>query len=239
MENTTIWANDPGANIYCSADCTGPPCECPCTFCEYCSVKYDNITTNNYTLSCNRDFCTSPPECSSVWNVQQINNGNCDIQYNTIESCWDGGDCCNSTCYANTLLYNNIARQTCGSNGYDCINPDTIEVKEDLPCRTVPLPNQVGNGWCDEANNFIPCWDGGDCCNGTCIGVCLNSTFDCLDPSQQLISTNVEQPYSGMDGPTSTLWHIIVGAVVGGVVLIAVIAAVIYFVVTRSANEIV
>jgi len=38
----------------------------------------------------------------------------------------------------------------------------------DYDCTTSPYPNWVGDGWCDSANNFDPCWDGGDCCEGSC-----------------------------------------------------------------------
>ena len=35
-------------------------------------------------------------------------------------------------------------------------------------CDQVKYPTTVGDGRCDEENNFAGCWDGGDCCKATC-----------------------------------------------------------------------
>jgi len=267
MNTTYLWANDPGNNIFCGANCFGPPCQCSCSFCEYCSLESEitvlpnNMTENITVPMCHRDFCTTPPDCLSisVQKIPQINNGNCDLQYNNPTSCWDGGDCCNSTCSNNTIHFSNIARQTCGSNGYNCLNPLALEVIEKHPCRSIPLPNQVGNGWCDSANNIDPCWDGGDCCNATCVGAC--PAMDCLDPAYQPepapsypssspSSLNPQpEPFPETDKSNGSLenigngaipvWGIAV-AVVGCVILIVIIIAIaVYLTVVKNGKELV
>jgi hypothetical protein len=271
MNTTYLWANDPGDNIYCGANCFGPPCGCSCSWCEYCNLETkttilpNNITENTTVPFCHRDFCTTPPECfSNVNKISQINNGNCDPLYNTLATCWDGGDCCNSTCNNYTILYSNIARQTCGSNGYNCLNPLAIEVIQNHPCRSIPLPNQVRNGWCDPSNNIAPCWDGGDCCNATCVGTCVS--FDCLDPKnqppepqpglppgqqpgqQQPGQLPGQQPgqqpdkiigQSSLDSLGVPVWGIVLAAVAGFIALIVIIGVVVYFNVINNSKEIV
>jgi len=243
MNNSLIWSNDPGSNIHCGANCNGPPCECACSFCEYCALEYqeirlpDNTTFIDSSPKCHREFCTTPPECSAVYRVPQINNGNCDPAWNTLASCYDGGDCCNSTCNANTILYANVARQTCGSNGYYCLDPTAVETLQDLPCKAVPLPNQIGNGVCDLSNNVEKCWDGGDCCNSTCFGIC--SSFNCTDPAQLITPGKGAITSTGPSNEGFPLWGIIVAAVCGFVVLAVIIALVVYFVVFKETGEIV
>jgi hypothetical protein len=57
------------------------------------------------------------------------------------------------------------------------------------PCDGVPYPTWAGDGYCDSANNTADCYDGGDCCESTCVdgsyscesyGGCNG---DCLDPN--------------------------------------------------------
>ena len=53
------------------------------------------------------------------------------------------------------------------------------------PCVGVLLDARVGDGTCDAALNFAPCFDGGDCCAETCRdsdgATCGSSGYDCLD----------------------------------------------------------
>jgi len=188
---------------------------------------------------CHSDFCTTPPDCLTVSTIPQINNGNCDLQFNDAASCYDGGDCCNSTCQNNTLYYNSIARQTCGSNGYTCIDPRSLEVQFPslYPCASIQLPNQVGDGVCDSINNINSCWDGGDCCNQTCVGLC--SYLDCKDPKWLPVpesNTFIQPGFGPLNAP---LWAVIVGAVGGFVVLVIVLAVILYHAVFKSSSELV
>ena len=36
-------------------------------------------------------------------------------------------------------------------------------------CDQVPFPTSVSDGRCDPENNVLGCWDGGDCCQATCV----------------------------------------------------------------------
>ena len=38
-----------------------------------------------------------------------------------------------------------------------------------LWCDQVPFPTAVSDGRCDPENNVLGCWDGGDCCQNTCV----------------------------------------------------------------------
>ena len=61
-------------------------------------------------------------------------------------------------------------------------------------CLNAPNPASVGNGFCDDENNYAPCYDGGDCCQQTCqptLFACLNLNDTCIDPTQ---STNPPLP---------------------------------------------
>ena len=59
----------------------------------------------------------------------------------------------------------------------------------DDPCADVPYPSWAGDGYCDSANNVADCYDGGDCCEDTCVDgsySCDTSggcNGDCLDPA--------------------------------------------------------
>ena len=51
-------------------------------------------------------------------------------------------------------------------------------------CADASAPASVGDGQCDAANNVSPCWDGGDCCETTCIDGDTHTcgSYDCKDP---------------------------------------------------------
>ena len=65
----------------------------------------------------------------------------------------------------------------------------------DWDCTDIPFPDYVGDGYCDGDNNVDPCYDGGDCCESTCVSsedyACGDFGYDCVDPSG----------YSTGDGP--------------------------------------
>ena len=53
-------------------------------------------------------------------------------------------------------------------------------------CTDAPESIFVGDGYCDSKNNVDPCYDGGDCCESTCVTGdydCGAVGYDCEDPS--------------------------------------------------------
>ena len=62
-----------------------------------------------------------------------------------------------------------------------CSNSCTINI---LECG---FPDYAADGYCDESNNTPVCnWDGGDCCESTCIDgayTCGTVGFDCQNPA--------------------------------------------------------
>eukprot|EP00299_Pterocystis_sp_00344_P000471 c10126_g4_i2.p1 GENE.c10126_g4_i2~~c10126_g4_i2.p1 ORF type:complete len:1160 (-),score=371.89 c10126_g4_i2:73-3552(-) len=111
--------------------------------------------------------CQDPDICVAPW----ISDGYCDPENNKADCNYDGGDCCEDSCVS-TPDYE------CGVNGYDCQDPDYV---------FCPNTETVGNGYCDEENNIPVCsFDGGDCCESTCVSgdsECGSNGYDCADPS--------------------------------------------------------
>jgi hypothetical protein len=141
----------------------------------------------------NCDMPTAAPTPSVVCSAKSfvLGNGKCNMgAANSLECGWDGGDCCEATCLSNPDA---AARARCGQNGYDCKDP--------LPGTFSPTPAPVcnaksfvlGNGKCNMgAANSLECgWDGGDCCEATCLSNpdaaararCGQNGYDCKDPT--------------------------------------------------------
>ena len=55
----------------------------------------------------------NPTNCS---NPNYYADGYCDSANNVADCGWDGGDCCESTCFDATY--------TCGQASYDCLDPN-------------------------------------------------------------------------------------------------------------------
>jgi hypothetical protein len=115
-------------------------------------------------------------------------------EYNNPDCNWDGGDCCASTCISGA--------HSCGTNKYKCLDPRALENLLDCD-----IANQyIGDGWCNWNDNGVDSfyasdgsgtptgtvntakcnYDGGDCCQSTCIfGAisCGSNGFHCLDPN--------------------------------------------------------
>lgn len=134
-------------------------------------------TTNQEALGCAGTSPTPPP--TSTCNVQRpewVGDGYCDGgSYNTDSCGYDGGDCCATSCQPGDYA--------CGSNGFDCIDPEEVGVCDP------PRASWVGDGYCDRSpdyNNAQCGWDGGDCCRDTCQPAdysCGVNGYQCLDPS--------------------------------------------------------
>ena len=116
----------------------------------------------------------------------RFQDGQCDASNNVATCGWDGGDCCESTCWAEDGI--------CGSRGYMCLDPDVDDDSEgSLVTAPAPDPSNCDNpgyhadGWCDAMNNVAECgWDGGDCCESTCVErdfSCGSAGYTCLDPT--------------------------------------------------------
>ncbi|CAM9523651.1 unnamed protein product [Scytosiphon promiscuus] len=124
--------------------------------------------------------------------TEYLADGDCDESNNNAECGFDSGDCCACTCES-TESY------TCGGNGYACVDPDAACVDDDDITIDVfehcEYPPGIGNGHCNIGNNKEECdYDGGDCCECTCVGdddpgdddfgrCGPHSGFACVDPS--------------------------------------------------------
>jgi hypothetical protein len=118
---------------------------------------------------------TAPPTIECLAPVPDyLGDGYCDedVAYNSEGCGWDGGDCCPETCVSATY--------PCGNNGYYCLNPGANSAAPTPlpPTRSPTLEGcavseaaQIGDGFCDlGAYNTEAClWDGGDCCEHTCV----------------------------------------------------------------------
>lgn len=64
----------------------------------------------------------TPEVCSAQ--TSKVGDGLCDNNsINNVAACfWDGGDCCRTSCLANT---NNRIRKNCGKRGYNCLDPNS------------------------------------------------------------------------------------------------------------------
>merc|ERR1719181_202000 len=104
-------------------------------------------------------------DCCAAAIPSWVGDGYCDAE-NNESPCFDGGDCCESTCVTSGY--------ECGVNGYACRDPSTYD------CDAAADAASVGDGTCDAANNVEPCYDGGDCCAETCVGSACGD-YQCAD----------------------------------------------------------
>ncbi|KAH8062142.1 hypothetical protein JL720_13248 [Aureococcus anophagefferens] len=60
-------------------------------------------------------------------------------------------------------------------------------------CSAASYPSYVSDGYCDPSNNVDPCYDGGDCCESTCVSTssydCGVNGYDCQDPYESDATT--------------------------------------------------
>ena len=137
------------------------------------------------------------PDCEG--DAGLIGDAICDFSLNVATCGYDGGDCCACSC-------EDTADHECGKDGtgFFCVDPDVP-----IACGPTvsPTPGPTASpssltfpgcsgytpyfqdGYCDSGLNNADCeWDGGDCCECTCLeGLeheCGNDGigFDCRDP---------------------------------------------------------
>eukprot|EP00752_Nemacystus_decipiens_P018348 g16460.t1 len=127
---------------------------------------------------------------------QGIGNGWCDLGNNNAACDYDGGDCCKCTCIPPPASAGDDDYAcTDDINFFACVDPDAACVDDDDI--TVDIlencgrPGSIGDGFCDQENNKAECsYDGGDCCECTCMRqnssddrACTNDVgFACIDP---------------------------------------------------------
>jgi hypothetical protein len=117
-----------------------------------------------------------------------------------LECGWDGGDCCQESCQ-NGITYSCGARDAASGGGFQCRDPEVA-----YPDCNVNSPRKLGDGKCDTNSNYntAKCgWDGGDCCQETCIDSSKyacgeEGNYECLDQDyyQEPISVVVSAPTS-------------------------------------------
>lgn len=156
------------------------------------------------------------PDCEGE--ADTLGDGVCDDANNSVACGWDGGDCCRCTCV-------NTDSQTCGE--FDCQDPAAstdceTESSSESDSSGCQDPN-VSDGQCNEETNTAVCgWDGGDCCECSCIDniySCGETGYNCLDPTQDCA------PSASFTVSLST--REIVGAIIASVAGYCVLGAVI------------
>ncbi|CAN0328463.1 unnamed protein product [Ectocarpus sp. 6 AP-2014] len=179
---------------YDGGDC----CSCTCTISEdedYYSCGYFGFACVDPEAPCvDDDDVTVELQNSCGELTPYIGNGQCLPDANTPQCDYDGGDCCSCTCVDNEL--------ECGSLGFQCIDPAAECVDDDS--FTVDFVENcslefLGNGFCDDENNNALCgYDGGDCCECTCIlpdetsgfgdFAGCDAGFACIDPEAPCVN---------------------------------------------------
>ncbi|CAN0376865.1 unnamed protein product [Pylaiella littoralis] len=211
------YCDEQNNNELCNYD-GGDCCECTC-------IPPENDNYSNY-VGCSGGFACIDPEAACVnddditadivanCDSVRVGNGNCDEGNNNVECGYDGGDCCKCTC-------EDRPNQMCGqNNGFACIDPEAACVNDDdITVDMLDLCGSVGDigdGDCDQENNKAECdYDGGDCCECTCVrdegtddvadgrfSQCID--FACIDPDAACvdgddITSNVVENCSGVN----------------------------------------
>lgn len=141
------------------APSNGMGCSCDSS----CSVLGD--CCDDYVAACPDDGGGTGDGCSG--DVSYLSDGWCDASTNNQGCGWDGGDCCESTCFDSTY--------ECGAwASFNC--QDTNACENTGGCNCDGDSSYLGDGWCDASTNNSGCqWDGGDCCESTC----SDGTYSC------------------------------------------------------------
>ena len=172
------WCDNENNNEACGWD-GNDCCECMCID----GNKYDCGSGGYWCLDPNSE-CTDPrllKYTNCTGDVSFINDGWCDYETNNEACGWDGKDCCECTCL-------DREHHDCGSGGYGCLDPNSECTDPSLLrySNCSGALSWIDNGNCDSVNNIEACgWDGGDCCECTCVDGefynCTSSEFFCKD----------------------------------------------------------
>ena len=180
--------------------------DCCRSSCVYIDEKYRPCGSGGYN-------CRDPdeggfeafPHCRQG-NAASFGTGYCTHSLNNADCGYDGGDCCEDSCISSD-------RNECGVDGpgFFCKDPDNGG--------TDPYPNcekteWIGTGYCTDVNNNADCgYDGGDCCEDSCVDgsrTCGSGGYDCKDPSfleecTEILATYVESLPSSSTTVTTCL----------------------------------
>ena len=127
-------------------------------------------TGNSNTDTTRRSLQSSSSICDQY--ADYIGDGKCHSITNIAECGFDGGDCCEASCN----------HTDCGIHwDYYCMDPS---INQYAPNCTVNF-QQIGDGLCHAEPNNEECgFDGGDCCESTCVGEkCGQWGYNCKDPA--------------------------------------------------------
>ena len=145
--------NNPSCD-YDGGDCCTDERLVHCRICECKDPKFSTSTT----------FMSSTPSTEDCRYPFWKNDGECDDGNNTEDCDFDGGDCCTDT-----------EQEHC--TFCECKDPGHENYVKNQTMLDCEKPNRVGDGHCDDGNNYSECdFDGGDCCIDTTHAYC----DDCL-----------------------------------------------------------
>ncbi|CAM9986910.1 unnamed protein product [Ectocarpus sp. 6 AP-2014] len=185
--------------------------ECGYDLGDCCSCTCEDAA---FTCGGSADFACIDPEAPCVDDddltadrvencyLPSIGDSVCDTRNNIAVCAYDGGDCCECTCVPNGNSANCVGGFQCVDPAALCVNDDDITV--DLVENCGGDVGIIGDGFCDEENNIAECnYDGGDCCECTCVGqttddyLGCNAEFSCVDPSAPCGPGPVDEPTTG------------------------------------------
>ena len=185
------------ATVACAA--TLPPTMAPVP-CDYVSVSGSTYQSGRHGLYEATETCDSKPsyeclDCSSsdqkIWlngNGWVIGSAGCGSgsggifspsdpygDLGAVSGTWEEWTGSASVSNSDIIV-------TCYS--YCKLVPGTTAKRRCFDCADASALATVGDGQCDAANNVSPCWDGGDCCEMTCIDGDTHTcgSYDCKDP---------------------------------------------------------
>ncbi|CAM9891772.1 unnamed protein product, partial [Pylaiella littoralis] len=134
----------------------------------------------------------------NCWQVTAIGNGYCDESNNKAECNYDGGDCCECTCDPTKNFWDDDGACgrwslfACIDPAAECVDDDSVTADMIDICST----GNIGDGYCSPSNNSPECaYDGGDCCECTCVPH-VDATdddfsctqFACIDPEAACVN---------------------------------------------------
>ena len=120
------------------------------------------------------------PNCQG--NPSYFGTGYCTRSLNNAFCGYDGGDCCEYSCVSSDV-------NECGVSGPGFLCKDPTNGGSD-PYPNCEKPHWIGTGYCTDVNNNEDCdYDGGDCCEESCVDgsrTCGSGGYDCKDPEFNL-----------------------------------------------------